>query len=165
MNARRGRWLVAAAFASAFFLGIAAVALASEVSSALQTFYGPVQIGGSYLCGKQQATIDNSPLEAILGTSGWSNSSCSNPDTRPSGQLGAIAYLWKGTSGNGGVLYAESGWYYNTNPEQVFAVAQPCGGSCPSGSYYSSGKGRFWNSDAQAYETSSFLSDSPDLNY
>jgi hypothetical protein len=157
--------LFVAVFASSFFLGIASVALASEASSARTTFYQQY-IAGSYLCGDQQATINNSPLEALLTTSGWSNTSCSNPDTRPAGQLGAIAYLWKGTSGNGGVLYGDTGWLYSPNAVQAFAVADECSpGTCPHASYYSSGKGRFWNSDLQQYETSSYLSDSPDLSY
>ena len=154
-------------FASAFLLGIASVAAAaSQASSATSVFYGPAMIAGTYLCGTQRATVDNIEEGAYLTTQGWCNSSCSNPDSRPAGQLGAISYLWKGTSGSGGVLYGDSGWIYNSVLSQnSFATFYCPSGTCPSGAYYASGKGRFWNSDAQVYETSSFLSDSPNLNF
>ena len=106
----RAKWIVVAAFASAFLLGFASVALAADAYGAFSIFYGPVKIAGTYLCGGQQAGINNSSEGAFLTTTGWSNSSCSNSDSRPAGQLGAIAYLWKGTSGQGGVLYAVSPW-------------------------------------------------------
>ncbi len=165
MTAARGKWIAVAVIVSAFFLGVASVALAAVAYGSIQKFYGPVYIGGSYLCAKQQAGINNSSEGAFLNTTSWDNSSCSNSDERNAGQLGAIAYLWKGTSGQGGVLYAVSPWTYNsTRSSSSFAIAY-CPGSCPSAGYYSAGKGRMWNSDAQVYETSSFLSYSPDLTF
>jgi hypothetical protein len=166
MNASRRRWLVVAVLASAFFLGITAVALAAEASSARATFFGPVEMGGTYICGKQQATIDNTSEGAFLETSAWHNTSCSAQNVnRPAGQLAAEAFLWKGASGNGGVLYATTGWVYNNNSAEAVEASAFCPGSCPSAGYYSSGKGRIWNSNTQVYETSSFLSNSPDLNF
>ena len=141
------------------------MALAADAYGAFSIFYGPVKIAGTYLCGGQQAGINNSSEGAFLTTTGWSNSSCSNSDSRPAGQLGAIAYLWKGTSGQGGVLYAVSPWTYNdTKAPNSFAIAY-CPGSCPSAGYYSAGKGRFWDSDTQVYHTASYFSYSPDLTF
>ena len=168
MNTRRGKLAIVAVFTSAFFLGITSVALATEVSGANSVFYGPVKIAGTYLCGSQQPWIsnDSGAKGALSYTFGWSNTSCSNPDERPASQLGAIAYLWRGTSGSGGVLYGDSGWEYNSFTNQNMEATWYCGGLCPSGySYYTAGKGRFWNSDAQTYETASYFSYSPNLNF
>lgn len=166
MNPRRGKWLFAAVFASAFFLGTASVALASEANSATSIFYGPVRIAGTYLCGGQQATIDNYWDGAYGNTTGWSNDVCSTPDNRPAGQLGSISYLWKGTSGQGGVLYGQSGWTYNSGTSQYVDSWWDCpSGTCPSAAYYSAVKGRFWNSDAGVYEQAGYFTDSPNLNF
>lgn len=165
MADRRKRWIVAAAFVSAFFLGITSVALAADAFGGISVFYGPEKIGGSYLCAAQQAGINNDSEGAFLNTTSLDNDQCSNSDQRNAGQLGAIAYLWKGTSGQGGVLYSVSPWTYNDyRAPSSFAITY-CPGSCPSAGYYSAGKGRMWNSDAQVYETASYLSYSPDLTF
>lgn len=165
MSGVRAKWIVAAVFVSAFSLGITSVALAADAFGSISTFYGPVRIAGSYLCAKQQAGINNSSEGAFLNTTSWDNDQCSNSDERAAGQLGAISYLWKGTSGQGGVLYAVSPWTYNDiRAPSSFAIVY-CPGSCPSAGYYSAGKGRMWNSAAQVYETASYLSYSPDLTF
>lgn len=164
----QGRRGLAVLLVASFLGASVSTALASSASSSLATFFGPTMIGGSYLCGKQQAEIVTGSDAAYGIVNAWDGSSCANPDNRPSGQIGTVQTLLKGTSGSGGTVCGFTDWTYNSGSAQeidVPAFWTGPSGSCPSGSaYYSQSKGRFWNSNNGSYVTSSFYSNSPDLN-
>lgn len=153
----------------AFLVGGASIAYASSASSALSKFFGPTLIAGSYLCAKQQATIVTDSHAAYGVVNAWDGSACTNPDNRPSGQIGTVQTLFKGTSGSGGTVCGFTDWTYNSGSAQEIDVPAFWTGpnsNCPSGvAYYAQSKGRFWNSDAGSYYTSSFYSNSPNLNF
>lgn len=153
----------------ASLVGGVSVAYASSASSSLSTFFGPTLIGGSYLCGKQQAEIVTDSHAAYGIVNAWDGSSCANPDNRPSGQIGTVQTLFKGTSGSGGTVCGFTDWTYNSGSAQEIDVPAFWSGpntNCPSGAaYYAQSKGRFWNSNNGSYVTSSFYSNSPNLNF
>lgn len=166
MNTHRTRWVVAAVFASAFFLGVASVALAAYAYSPERTFFGPAAITiehptiprSPFPQERERAELPRRTGDCVAATRGVVP--CARLAAR---RLGAVVNQGELLSADVGAAHVD-GSYNNTASEDV-GSAWYCNGVCPSGSYYATAEGRIWNSNTGQYVTSSFLSYSPDLNF
>jgi hypothetical protein len=169
---RTVRWGVAVLLVLGFVLGFGVMALAQNALSSEVTYWGPVNVNGTYWCGKVQAeVISNSGPSPWRppngGSTSWSYTytglQCGGNHNAPAGYLGAQVHLVK----TDGTLCGSTAWSFNgvaAHYQESDLWLSPSS-SCPAnGTYHGSAHAEHWNPNTNQYVQSNWVN-SPNLGF